>query len=319
MAPHIPVVVLFGFQAKARVRWWVYLACISAFLLSAACVPQGEYLRLEAECESQVKREAARRLKVIDEKERDIAGLRDKIQELRTECEQCRQEIETYRSKTKRDNKTVRELEKTNKQLVERLKKLHQDIEKRQSIITLQSKVIRTLDDTKKTIETSLRKEIEAQGIQVEDMEGRIKVRFVDRILFDSGKADLNPQGRRLLKRFADSVRVEPTQLIQVRGYTDNTPIGPVLKQRFASNWELSAARALAVVHFLQKEAHLSPTRLSACALGPYRPIADNATEKGRRLNRRIEIIIYPEDSPFALPETKASPQRSSALDNGAG
>ena len=105
--------------------------------------------------------------------------------------------------------------------------------------------------------------------------------------------------------KFAESVRVEPTQMIQVRGYTDNTPIGPVLKQRFASNWELSAARSLAVVHFLQQEAHLAPTRLSACALGPYRPIADNATEEGRRLNRRIEIIIYPEDSPFALPETK--------------
>ncbi len=318
MAPRIPVVVLFGFQVMARVRWWVCVACLCAFLLSAACVPQGEYLRLEAECESQVKREADRRLKAIEEKERELAGLREEIQDLKTECEQCRQEIETYRSKAKRDHKTVRELEKTNKQLVERLKKLHQDIEKRQSIITLQSRVIRTLDDTKKTIETSLRKEIEAQGIQVEDMEGRIKVRFVDRILFDSGKADLNPQGRRLLKRFADSVRVEPTQLIQVRGYTDNTPIGPVLKRRFASNWELSAARALAVVHFLQKEAHLSPTRLSACALGPYRPIADNATEQGRRLNRRIEIIIYPEDSPFALPETKA-PRQSSALDNGAG
>ncbi len=319
MAPRSSVVTPFRFPAKARIsrRWW--LACILVFLLSSACVPQGEYLRLEAECDSQIKRETDRRLKAVEDREREIAELREELRALKKKCEQCRRETDSCRAKTARDGKSIRELEKTNRKLVERLKKLHQDIEKRQSIITLQSKVIRTLDDTKKTIETSLRKEIEAQGIQVEDMEGRIKVRFVDRILFDSGKADLNAQGRRLLKRFAESVRVEPTQLIQVRGYTDNTPIGPVLKQRFASNWELSAARALAVVHFLQKEAHLSPKRLSACALGPYRPIADNATEQGRRLNRRIEIIIYPEDSPFALPETRAPLPQSPPKAAGAG
>ncbi len=301
---------LFPCRARMQSGPRRYLTCLlSAALLLAACVPQGDYLRLEADCESQLALAKKQCSQEVRRKQEELSTLQDAMAALREECREGRQDAEKYRKRVAASRKAVQDLEKTNQRLVERLKKLQKDIEKRQSIISLQSKVIRTLDDTKKTIETSLRKEIEAQGIEVEDMQGRIKVRFVDRILFDSGKADLNPQGRKLLKRFAETVRVEPSQLIQVRGYTDNTPIGQALKHRFPTNWELSAARALAVVHFLQKEARLSPTRLSACALGPYRPIADNATESGRRLNRRIEIIIYPEDSPFALPETRAEPK----------
>lgn len=309
MALRLPLALLFPGCTETGIRLREYILCLAVAVLLAACVPQGDYLRLQADCENQLKLEKKRCLTEMHDKQEEIASLRHGLEEVKQTCQEHRQNTQKCRQQVAAGLKTIHDLEKNNRMLVERLKSLHQDIEKRQSIISLQSKVIRTLDDTKKTIETSLKKEIEARGIEVEDMEGRIKVRFVDRILFDSGKADLNPQGRKLLKRFAESVRVEPTQLIQVRGYTDNTPIGPVLKQRFASNWELSAARALAVVHFLQREARLSPTRLSACALGSYRPIADNSTEGGRRLNRRIEIIIYPEDSPFALPETRTAPK----------
>jgi chemotaxis protein MotB len=312
MPLRLSTALIFPGWTETGIRLRGYLLCLVIAVLLAACVPQGDYLRLQADCESQLNLEKKRCLGEIQQKQEETASVQREKADLEQAFQECQQETQKYRQQVATGRKAMHNLEKTNQRLVERLKSLHQDIEKRQSIISLQSKVIRTLDDTKKTIETSLKKEIEARGIEVEDMEGRIKVRFVDRILFDSGKADLNSQGRKLLMRFAESVQVEPTQLIQVRGYTDNTPIGPVLKERFASNWELSAARALAVVHFLQREGRLSPGRLSACALGPYRPIADNSTESGRRLNRRIEIIIYPEDSPFALPETRTVPKSES-------
>jgi chemotaxis protein MotB len=79
-----------------------------------------------------------------------------------------------------------------------------------------------------------------------------------------------------------------------VEGHTDNKPLGPTLKERFPSNWELSTARAAAVVRFLQEEGLLQPERLSARGYSFYRPLATNDTEEGRHQNRRIEIILGP-------------------------
>jgi chemotaxis protein MotB len=92
----------------------------------------------------------------------------------------------------------------------------------------------------------------------------------------------------------ADSIRAHKDQNLLVEGHTDNTPLSPALKERFPSNWELSTARAVAVVRFLQKEGQLQPERLSARGYSYYRPVASNKTKEGRHQNRRIEIILGP-------------------------
>jgi chemotaxis protein MotB len=71
-------------------------------------------------------------------------------------------------------------------------------------------------------------------------------------------------------------------------------PLGPALKEKFPSNWELSVARAAAVVRFLQKEGRLQPERLSARGYSFYQPVASNETKEGRHQNRRIEIVLGP-------------------------
>jgi chemotaxis protein MotB len=125
-------------------------------------------------------------------------------------------------------------------------------------------------------------------------MENRLKVTMVDEILFDTGRAQVNPKGREVLLKIADSLRSQSHHNVVVEGHTDNVPIGSALKSRFATNWELSAARALSVVRFLQESGGMDPARLSAAAFGPYRPVAPNDTAEGRRKNRRIEIILVP-------------------------
>ncbi len=181
-----------------------------------------------------------------------------------------------------------------NLRLSQNLEQLSGDLEKKKSVIELQNKVIRLLDDTKKTIETSLKDEIAAQQIELVKMEDTLKVVFIDKILFDSGSIDINEKGKKLLLVVAESVRGNKDQKVVVEGHTDNLPLGPTLKERFPSNWELSTARAAAVVRFLQQEGRLQPERLSARGYSFYRPIASNATEKGRQQNRRIEIILGP-------------------------
>jgi chemotaxis protein MotB len=92
-----------------------------------------------------------------------------------------------------------------------------------------------------------------------------------------------------------------------VQGHTDNVPITGALAKRFATNWELSAARATNVVRFLQDQAKLDPTRLSASGYSEFRPRGPNDTEAGRRQNRRIEILLIP--IPAAVPaEAKPAP-----------
>ena len=185
-------------------------------------------------------------------------------------------------------------LKKINQQQRQNMETLNKELEKRRSVIQLQGKVIQLLDDTKKTIETSLKDQITAQEIEVVEVEDKLKVIFIDKILFDSGSVEISPRGKELLRITADSLKGAKNQQIIVEGHTDNVPLGEALRKRFSSNWELSTARAAAVTRFLQQKGGIRPERLSARGYSFYRPVASNKTEEGRRQNRRIEIILGP-------------------------
>jgi len=94
------------------------------------------------------------------------------------------------------------------------------------------------------------------------------------------------------MRKIAAILIQHPELKIHVIGHTDNVPI----RSRFASNWELSTARALAAVHFLTEKAAVDPHRVGAVGYGEFRPIADNATAEGRAKNRRIAITILPDE-----------------------
>ena len=225
----------------------------------------------------------------------------EKLKNLNAELNQLKQE-NTHSTQTLNDlqlkNTYLKNINIKLSQNVERLsqnvERLNNDLEKKKSVIKLQDKVIRLLDDTKKTISTSLKEEIAAQEIELVEVDDTLKVIFIDKILFNSGSVEINQKGKKILQVVADSVRAHGDQKIMVDGHTDNRPLGPTLKDRFPSNWELSAARAAAVVRFLQKEGRLQPERLSAHGYSYFRPVASNQTLEGRHQNRRIEIILRP-------------------------
>jgi chemotaxis protein MotB len=136
--------------------------------------------------------------------------------------------------------------------------------------------------------------EIERGEITISELQGQLTVNLVERILFDSGQADLKTAGLQVLHRVGDILKEVADKEIRVEGHTDNIPISPRLKQTFASNWELSTARATNVVHFLQQRKGIPGDRLSVCGYGPYQPIASNDTVTGRTQNRRIQIVMVP-------------------------
>ena len=266
--------------------------CFFVMLLSA-CVPRPLYTEGQNELEeTRVQRDEVRReLETLQAQQKQTE---EKLQWVEVELGNS----ETARNQLSQDlNKLQTQtayLKNINQQQQENIRALKLELEKRRSVIQLQGKVIQLLDDTKKTIETSLKDQIVAQQIEVVEVDDRLKVIFIDKILFDSGSVEINPGGKELLRIMAGSLKEAKDHEIVVEGHTDNVPLSAALRKRFPSNWELSTARAAAVARFLQREGGIRPERLSVRGYSFYRPVASNKAEEGRHQNRRIEIILGP-------------------------
>ncbi len=153
---------------------------------------------------------------------------------------------------------------------------------------------IAQMQSTYNELVDKMENEIKRGEITISELEGRLTVNMVDRILFASGSAEIKPEGLAVLKRVADIVSNIEEKDIQVEGHTDNVNISERLQDKFASNWELSAARAATVVRFL-RDAGIPGERLSAVGFGPFKPVASNKTVEGRAQNRRIQIVLVPQ------------------------
>jgi hypothetical protein len=132
--------------------------------------------------------------------------------------------------------------------------------------------------------------------VTISQLQGKLTVSILDRILFDSGEADLKPDGAEVLRKVATILAAHPNLRIHVVGHTDDVPIRPAARKRFPSNWELSTARATAAVRFLTEQAGVDPRRLGAVGYGEFRPVAPNSTPEGRARNRRIAIAILSDE-----------------------
>jgi len=178
--------------------------------------------------------------------------------------------------------------------------------------------------DEASALQSKLAEAVGANG-EVTTADGAVKLELVDQILFPTGEADLTQSGKDVLAKVGAALKEIGDKQIWVQGHTDDQPIfvkkpkpaapepakakpakgkkdkpppkpDPKAKPEtndavlpFVTNWELSAARALTVVHYLQDDAKIDPTRLAAVAFGQYRPVS-----KAKAKNRRIEIVLYP-------------------------
>jgi len=111
---------------------------------------------------------------------------------------------------------------------------------------------------------------------------------------FDSGKAALLPGAAEKIERIAKVLSQHQLDL-RIEGHSDDQPIHTL---QFRSNWELSTARAMAVMQLLVDDSVFDPRKISVVGYGQYRPIADNATPEGRRMNRRVDLVVVAEAPP---------------------
>ena len=148
------------------------------------------------------------------------------------------------------------------------------------------------LERAKKELEGRLSQEIADKEVKVEMLAKGLVITFVEEVLFDSGKAVLRDDSLAKLDKVSGVLQtVVPDLNIGIEGHTDDQPIK---YSSWKSNWELSSARALSVLHFLSDKGGVAPRRLAAIGYGEYRPVASNDDKNGRQKNRRVEIVILP-------------------------
>ena len=205
---------------------------------------------------------------------------------------------------------TASELKDKLARSVSSVTELREKLSSNQSRIADLEKEKETVVQTHKGLEEEMRAALESKDVTISQLQGKLTVNILDRILFDSGEAVLQSAGEAVLLKIAAILEQHPTLNIHVIGHTDNVPIRASSRSRFTSNWELSTARALAAVRFLTEKAGVDPRRLGAVGYGEFRPIADNSTAEGRGKNRRIAITILADELVGAdtVPTVQASP-----------
>ena len=142
--------------------------------------------------------------------------------------------------------------------------------------------------ELRRQLDAEMGKELKNHEVAIEVTPEGFVISLKELGFFNSGQAVLLPGAANKIKRIA-KILSEPGLELRVEGHSDDQPI---LTAQFRSNWELSSARAMTVLLLLVDEDGFDPKKISASGFGQYRPVADNASADGRRINRRVDFVV---------------------------
>lgn len=246
------------------------------------------------------------------EKDREIASLqqeRTALERQKTDLQQQTVTLERQRTDLQQQTVTLEQQRSDLQHQTMTLEQQKMDLEQQIGSLEHQKGLLQrlnlSLDEEKSALEAASRQrqaqhdalvaqlseEILTGELKVSQYQNMLSVDVAEQLFFDSGRADIKSTGKEVLKKVGDVLKGYDNKLIWVVGHTDNVPIGKALQATFATNWELSVARATNVVRALQ-DAGVPPEYLLASGRGEFLPVAPNDTEAGRQQNRRIEIML---------------------------
>jgi len=133
-----------------------------------------------------------------------------------------------------------------------------------------------------------------SKKILLQQTKGKTFITLPDAVLFPSGYSTITPQGIKTLKTISGVLERYPNHDICIEGHTDTVPIGSKIKDKYATNWELSTARAIQVKNYMVKNSKIDQRQVAVKGYGPYKPVASNATSEGKSENRRVVIVVGP-------------------------
>ncbi len=230
-----------------------------------------------------------------------------KIDELQAELDKTKAALTQTEGDLNAQKKANADLQAENSSLKDRIAQLEAEIAQLDSQIEeMAQKMGATKDELKallaekaerekelavyRNLVAQLKQLVDAGTIKLEIRKGNLVVKLANSILFGSGKATVKKEGQEALAKLATALKSVKNRDWLIAGHTDNVPIR---SKNFKNNWELSTARAISVVEVLTASG-MDPKRLGAAGFAEFDPVADNSTEEGRALNRRIEIILLP-------------------------
>jgi chemotaxis protein MotB len=274
-------------------------ATLALALVLPGCVSTGTYRQKEAE--------ASRLQQELEDESARRAVLQERLRALQVQLDNLLADLNSVKERSRSDEDALAQKESE-------LRAARLRVVEMQALVDELSKSKRRLEAAKAELEkrsaeyeqlaSALRGEIDSGRVELMELRGRTTVKMNDRILFASGSATIGADGREALRKVSQALRAMQGRAVRVEGHTDNVPTNPA--GAFPTNWELSSARALAVVRFLQENG-LDPTRLSGSGFGEYQPVATNQTPEGRSQNRRIEIVLVPLEGAAPIPAPPAS------------
>lgn len=183
----------------------------------------------------------------------------------------------------------VSELEQVKKDYSDKLASSERHSEQEQARLRAEMAQLRA------DLNQKLEQQISEKNALVQKVDDLTVITLGESAMFGSGLADLTPSGTETINKIAETLNDYPGYHVRVEGHTDDRSIGKNLKPKFSSNWELSTARATAVVRYMIYGLKIAPERLSAAGYAQYRPASDNSTKEGRAMNRRIRVVIFKE------------------------
>ena len=286
------------------------LSVILGILIFSGCVSSQEHKARLSDIEN-LKKDISAMEEKLKTREGEKAALESELSKLKKENANLKSMLEANKDELTKDLISVKaklsekeqkikelenELKSKNVQITELKNEISGLSKERSLAIEEKDKAVAELKKTYTNLVDELKDEIKKGEIAVTQLRDKLSLSMVDKILFDSGSADVKKDGKKVLDRVAEILRKVTDKQIRIEGHTDNVKIGPRIAKKFPTNWELSNARATNVLRYLQEKG-VDPKLLSPAGYAEYKPIESNDTEEGKSKNRRIEIVLIPVDS----------------------
>ncbi len=265
------------------------LALVSA-AVAPGCVKLADY---EAAVAKSAREQGNLEAQLADQKKQTLS-LEDALKQEQDKSNRQAEEIARLSAELEAAQATITEQQQKLSELVKNSSALQssiQEMEEALKVLREQKKQTEARVTEYRKLLDSFKTLIDAGKLKVKVVRGRMVVELPSDVLFGSGSIDLSDKGKASVAEIGAILVTMKGREFQVEGHTDDQPIKT---DRFPSNWELAAGRAIAVAQILIKSG-LPSTRVSAASFGEYRPVASNKTQDKRGQNRRIEIVLVPD------------------------
>lgn len=262
----------------------IYALCL--FVTVTSCVPKKKFTLAENGRLAALSRERALN-KDLDQLQQENAGLKKRIARLEGDTARLGASVREYRESL---YSNMSEQDKLAMMLQEKMSKLAEreaTINQLQEEINAQNEKVAALLNSVKDALLGFNSE----ELTVTQKDGKVYVAMSDKLLFESGSAQVNKQGKTALGKLAEVLKKQTDIDVMIEGHTDSKPIKTV---QFKDNWDLSVVRATSVVRILTKDYDVNPLQIVPSGRGEYLPVDSNDTADGRARNRRTEIIMAP-------------------------